>query len=68
MTTWAVSSHESSCLANCRPLNANVHCRLVFVMSVQEASVRAYSWCHDMTGSHRDHLFVASFAQQNRFR
>ena len=40
--TQAVSSHESSCLANCRPLHVCVHCRLIFVWSVQEASVCAY--------------------------
>ena len=41
--TRTISSHESSSLANCSPLHVNVHCRVVFVQSVQEASVRACS-------------------------
>ena len=39
--TRAISSHESSCLANCRPLHVSVYCRLIFVRSLQEASVGA---------------------------
>ena len=43
MITLTISSHESSSLANCSPLDVSVHCCLVFVQSVQEASVRAHS-------------------------
>ena len=39
--TQAVSSHESSSLANCRLLHVSDHCCLVFVCYVQEASVCA---------------------------
>ena len=44
-TTRAVSTHECNCLANCRPPNVHisVHCCLIFVWSVQEAIVHAYS-------------------------
>ena len=41
--TRTISSHESSSLANFSPLHVSVHCRVVFVQSVQEASVRASS-------------------------
>jgi hypothetical protein len=34
MTTWTMSSHESSCLPNCRPLNVSAHLLLGFVQSV----------------------------------
>ena len=42
-----VSSHKSSCLANCRLLHVSIHCCLVFVQSVQEASVCVCSQCLD---------------------
>ena len=43
MMTLAIFSHESTCLANCRPLHISIHCYLIFMQSVQEASVCAYS-------------------------
>jgi hypothetical protein len=46
MTTRPMSSHESSCLPNCRPLNVSPRLLLDFVQSVQEASVRACSQFH----------------------
>ena len=48
-----VSSHESSCLANCRLLHVSIHCCIVFVQSGST-----------LTGAHKDCLFLASFAQQ----
>ena len=41
--TRTISSHESSSLANFSPLHVSAHCLVVFVQSVQEASVRACS-------------------------
>ena len=37
--TRTISSHKSSSLPNCSPLHVSVHRRVVFVQSVQEASV-----------------------------
>ena len=61
MMTWTISSRESSCLANCSPLLVSVHCRMVFVQSVQEASVCACSQCHGWQS--RDCPVLASVAQ-----
>ena len=45
--TPTISSLESSSLAICSPLHVNVHCRLFFVQSVQEARAFTYGKCHD---------------------
>ena len=47
MTAWTISSHESSCLPNYRPLNVSPRLFLGFLQSAQEACVRACSQCHD---------------------
>ena len=61
MITWTISSHESSSLANCSPLNVSVHCCLVLyspskkLVFVLVASAKA--------GGHRDCPVLASVAQ-----
>ena len=52
----AISSHESSCLINCKLLYASVHCCLIFVQSVPLARA--------LTSDHRDCLVLASIVQQ----
>ena len=47
MTARTISSHESSCLPNYRPLNVSPRLFLGFLQSAQEACVRACSQCHD---------------------
>ena len=57
----AVSSPESSCLANCRQLHASDHCCLVlYGLSKKLVFVPVAS---AMTGAHRDRLVLASIAQ-----
>ena len=59
--TRTISSRESSCLANCSLLHVSVHCRVVFVQSVQGANVVPIASA--MTATHRDRPAVASVAQ-----
>ena len=62
ITTPTISSHESSCLANCRPLKVVPVCCLVLyslskkLVFMSVASVKA--------DTHRDRLVVASNAQR----
>ena len=64
MMTVTLSSHESSCLANCRPLYVSA-CTLlpVFVQSIQEVILRFVPVASAMTVVHRDHLVLASNAR-----
>ena len=64
--TQAISSRESSCLDNCRPLNISVHCCLVlYGRSKNPVFVPTAS---GTTGARRHYLFVASFTQQPEIR
>ena len=61
MTTWTMSSHESSYLANCRPLNVSPLCCLVlYSLSKKLVFVPVAS---DMAGAHGDRLILTSNAQ-----
>ena len=75
--TVTMSSHESSCLANCRPLCVSVHGCLVFVRSIQEASVCACSYCYDCRSQRSPNssfkrsmarYTVSCVSRSNRFR
>ena len=61
MMTVTISSRESSCLANCRPLHVSVHCRL-FLYSLSKKLVFV-PVASAMTTIHRDCLILAFNAQ-----
>jgi hypothetical protein len=60
MIIRTMSSHESSCLPNCRPLNA-VCCLVLYSPSKKLVFVHVAS---AMAGAHRDRLVLASNARQ----
>ena len=63
MMTRAAFSHESSSLANCRPLNVCVPI-VAWLLYDQSKKLVFMPTASATASAHRDRLFVASFAQQ----
>ena len=61
MITRTISSHESSFLANCGPLNVSVHCCLGLYSPSKK--LMFVSVASAMAGTHRECLVLASVAQ-----
>ena len=62
MMIWAISSHESSCLANCRPLHqVSIIAYFLYSQSKKLVFVPVVS---ALIGAHRHCLVQASITQQ----